>query len=151
MLTKVLPFLWQWALNWDLVWALSREYVILLCRGFQNFLKTVYADECRKQPSTSINSKQQRQTITQILKQTTNEPSWPLTYCDSILQLSWLLYWAAEQQFSWIIAPWWLSVSLRRICITFVWPRSTFCINKTVPGFLDVTRFLSLDVTILII
>jgi hypothetical protein len=36
---------------------LSREYVILLCQGFKNILKTVYADECRKQPSTSINSK----------------------------------------------------------------------------------------------
>ena len=35
----------------------------------------------------------------------------------------WEIYWlylAAEQQFSWIIAPWWLSVSLWRIFITFV-------------------------------
>ena len=63
----------------------------------------------------------------------------------------WLYYWAAEQQFSWIIASWWLSVSLWRIFITFVWPRSTFCINKTVPGFLDVIPFQSLDVTIFVI
>ena len=34
-----------------------------------------------------------------------------------------MVYWAAEQQFSWIIAPWWLSVSLWRIFITFEWPR----------------------------
>jgi hypothetical protein len=28
---------------------------------------------------------------------------------------------------------------------------SRFCIDKTVPGFLDVTRFLSLDVTIFVV
>ena len=35
---------------------------------------------------------------------------------------------------SWIITLWWLSVSLWRICITFVWPSRIFCIDKTVPG-----------------
>ena len=34
-------------------------------------------------------------------------------------------YWAAEQQTSWVIAPWWFSVSPWRICITFVWPRGS--------------------------
>ena len=36
-----------------------------------------------------------------------------------------LEYWAAKQQTSWVIAPWWFSVSPWRICITFVWPRSS--------------------------
>ena len=31
-------------------------------------------------------------------------------------------YWAAEQQTSWFIAPWWFCVFLWWICITFVWP-----------------------------
>ena len=30
-------------------------------------------------------------------------------------------YWAAKQQISWIIAPWWICVSLWQICITIVW------------------------------
>ena len=34
-------------------------------------------------------------------------------------------YWAEEQQTSWVIAPWWLSVSPWRICITLFWPRSS--------------------------
>ena len=34
-------------------------------------------------------------------------------------------YWAAKQQTSWVIAPWWFSVSLWLICITFVWPRGS--------------------------
>ena len=34
-------------------------------------------------------------------------------------------YWAAKQQTSWVIAPWWFSVSPWRICITFVWPRGS--------------------------
>ena len=43
-------------------------------------------------------------------------------------------YWADDKQTSWIIALWWLSVSLWRICITFLWPSTIFCIDKTVPG-----------------
>ena len=42
----------------------------------------------------------------------------------------WLRNWAVQQHTSWVIAPWWLSVSLWRICITFVWPRSTFASIK---------------------
>ena len=42
--------------------------------------------------------------------------------------------WADDKQISWIIALWWLSVSLWRICITFLWPSKIFCIDKTVPG-----------------
>ena len=42
--------------------------------------------------------------------------------------------WADDKQTSWIIALWWLSVSLWQICITFVWPSRIFCIDKTVPG-----------------
>jgi hypothetical protein len=30
-----------------------------------------------------------------------------------------------KQQISWVIAPWWFFVSLWRICITFIWPRSS--------------------------
>ena len=30
-----------------------------------------------------------------------------------------------KQQLSWVIAPWWFFVSLWRICITFIWPRSS--------------------------
>ena len=41
------------------------------------------------------------------------------------------LWRADDKQTSWITALWWLSVSLWRICITFVWPSKTFCINKT--------------------
>ena len=37
---------------------------------------------------------------------------------------------AVQQHTSWVIALWWLSVSLWRICITFVWPRSTFASIK---------------------
>jgi hypothetical protein len=62
-----------------------------------------------------------------------------------------LLYWAAKQQTSWVIAPWGFSVSLWRICITFVLPSSTFCIKNIVPGFLDVIPFQSLDVTIFVV
>ena len=37
-----------------------------------------------------------------------------------------IYHWAAKQQTSWVIAPWWLTgVSPWRICITFVWPRSS--------------------------
>ena len=39
-------------------------------------------------------------------------------------------YWAAKQQNSWVIAPWWFSISLWQICITFVWPRSAFASIK---------------------
>ena len=42
--------------------------------------------------------------------------------------------WADDKQTSWITALWWLSVSLWRIYITFVWPSRIFCIDKTVPG-----------------
>ena len=34
-------------------------------------------------------------------------------------------HWAAKQETSWIIAPWWFSVSLWRICTTFIWPRGS--------------------------
>ena len=53
----VLPFLWLWAFHWDLVGGLSREYVICLCSVKICILKTVYAEEYGKQPSTFINSK----------------------------------------------------------------------------------------------
>ena len=33
--------------------------------------------------------------------------------------------WAKEQQTSWVIAPWWLSVSPWRIFITLFWPRNS--------------------------
>ena len=33
--------------------------------------------------------------------------------------------WAGKQQTSWVIAPWWFSVSPWQICITFVWPRDS--------------------------
>ena len=69
--------------------------------------------------------------------------------CSSYFAMFW--YWATKQQTSGVIAPWWLCVSLWRICITSVWPRSTFCINKTVPGFLDVIPFQSLDVSISVV
>ena len=52
----VLP-IWQWLFHWDLVGALSREYVICLCSVKICILKTVYVDEYGKQPSTFINSK----------------------------------------------------------------------------------------------
>ena len=35
------------------------------------------------------------------------------------------MYWAARQQTSWVIAPWWFNVSPWRICITFIWPSSS--------------------------
>ena len=38
--------------------------------------------------------------------------------------------WADDKQTSWIIALWWLSVSLCRICITLVLPSRIFCIIK---------------------
>ena len=77
------------------------------------------------------------------------------TWIISILNLSWFLnswilisngfetwlgfwvltcYWADDKQMLWIIPLWWLSVSLWRICVTFLWPSKIFCINKTVPG-----------------
>ena len=34
-------------------------------------------------------------------------------------------HWAEKQQTSWVIAPWWLSVSPWQICITLFWPRSS--------------------------
>ena len=69
------------------------------------------------------------------------------------------IHWAAEQQISLVIAPWW-------IFIPFLWPSgssllpapsrpngtpSTFRIDKTVPGFLDVITFQSLDVAIFVV
>ena len=48
--------------------------------------------------------------------------------------LSHYSHWADDKQTSWIIALWWLSVFLWRICITFLWPSKIFCIDKTVPG-----------------
>jgi hypothetical protein len=41
-------------------------------------------------------------------------------------------YWAAKQQNSWVIAPWWFNVSPWQICITFVWPRGS--VKLTVPS-----------------
>ena len=54
------------------------------------------------------------------------EPSGGIYYLYKRNQLLWLcVNWAAKQQTSWVIAPWWLSVSPWRICITFVWPRGS--------------------------
>ena len=41
-----------------------------------------------------------------------------------------ICYWADDKQSSWIIALWWLSVSLWRICITFIWPSG----SQTLPA-----------------
>ena len=45
--------------------------------------------------------------------------------CIEIIANFWLINnrnWAAKQQTSWVITPWWFCVSPWRICITFVWP-----------------------------
>ena len=41
-------------------------------------------------------------------------------------------YWVANQQTSWVNAPWWFNVSPWQICITFVWPRGS--VKLTVPS-----------------
>ena len=41
-------------------------------------------------------------------------------------------HWAAKQQTSWIIAPWWFSVSPWWICITFFWPRGSLKTHRAI-------------------
>ena len=84
-----------------------------------------------------------------ILRKFIFAPNFSISFFFLVLWQRW--NWAAKQQTSWVIAPWWFSVSLWRICITFVWPSSTFCIDNIVPCFLDVIPFLSLDVAIFVV
>ena len=68
-------------------------------------------------------------------------------------------HWAEEQHTSWVIAPWWLSVSPWRICITLFWPRSS--LKLTAPSSrsechlpfasLDTWSFQSLDGAIIVV
>ena len=49
----------------------------------------------------------------------------------SIFSLSiFALYWPAKQQTSLFYRPWWFSVSPWRICIFFVWPRSSLRLTE---------------------
>ena len=56
-----------------------------------------------------------------------------------------LSHWAEEQQISWVIDPWWLSVSPWRICITFLWPRSSLKLTGPSSRFEHHLHFASLD------
>ena len=63
-------------------------------------------------------------------------------WCDKIISA---YYWADDKQTSWIIALWWLSVSLWRICITFLWPRSSLKLTGPSSRFEHHLHFASLD------
>ena len=58
---------------------------------------------------------------------------------------SWFFNWAAKQQTSWVIAPWWFSVSPWRICITFFWPRGSLKLTAPSSRSERHLRFASLD------
>ena len=54
-----------------------------------------------------------------------NDNFWPFLSENICHFVNLLCFWAEEQQTSWVIAPWWLSVSTWQICITLFWPSSS--------------------------